>query len=257
MSGETPDHPPGSGLARIAAEEAEPKLEKVRAIDVVPEFWGVWCTIGNGKPHTNAIEAETWGDDGTIHFLLGSHNFLIEKPDAILELVRLEPPRPEWGHRKIAAHDEFVRRRPVPPPPGLSLADHLGQVLRELERIQTRNRGNVSDAAYVASGRADTWEDANDAIKSLHRALEAAGLTDDPPSNDQHPWCKCGAHRLRRYMPWLAFSEFIHTEEKCAQFSLLGIDGMHSSPTGRPVLIIHWRGFPTQPCSYVIGGAQS
>ena len=50
------------------------------------------------------------------------------------------------------------------------LAQRLDSGIRELERIRRRNEGAVRDPAYVGSGKADNWEDANDGLKELYRA---------------------------------------------------------------------------------------
>ena len=69
----------------------EPTLQKVKAIDVKPYRWAVWCTIeGNPKPFANDIVSRRWSEDGAhIWFMLDTHNFLNAQFDEVLELVPL------------------------------------------------------------------------------------------------------------------------------------------------------------------------
>lgn len=72
--------------------------------------------------------------------------------------------------------------------------------------------------------------------------------------NRRLPQCACKVHRLTPYLPAVIFSDFIHTAEKCAVFSMLGFDvGRSHGAEGKPVLTIHWSGYPGG-CSYVVGG---
>ena len=72
-----------------------PETKKVRAIDVKPHFWGIWCTVGDCKdPFVNEIVSRKWSDDHkTIWFMLESHNFSEAAPDEEMELVPLDPKR--------------------------------------------------------------------------------------------------------------------------------------------------------------------
>jgi hypothetical protein len=96
--------------------EAAPKTEKVRAIDVKPYEWGIWCTVGDGKggksePFVNAIESRKWSDDGKrIWFLLGTHNFQDATPDEEMDLVPMS--RPKFAPENDQA--AFVAKRPTP-----------------------------------------------------------------------------------------------------------------------------------------------
>lgn len=65
-----------------------PERVKVRAIDVKPYRWALWCSIEGGPPFENEICLRRWSDDGQgIWFMLESHNFLYAEPNEILELV--------------------------------------------------------------------------------------------------------------------------------------------------------------------------
>jgi hypothetical protein len=99
--------------------DATPAGQKVRAIDVRPYQWAIWCTVadhfgpdGKLKPFANEIEGRKWSDDGqSIWFMLGTHNFYNAKPDDVLELVPIEPKSPKVTDEEQA---DFVRSRPVP-----------------------------------------------------------------------------------------------------------------------------------------------
>jgi hypothetical protein len=91
--------------------DAEPEFEAVRAIDVRPYRWGVWCSIEGGEPFVNVIESRKWSDDGQgIWFCLGSHNFLSAKPAEKLKLVLVDPSK--WA--PVDNQEEFLAQRPTP-----------------------------------------------------------------------------------------------------------------------------------------------
>jgi len=92
-----------------------PEMQKVRAIDVRPYRWGIWCTVGdNPKPFTNAIESRRWSDDGqTIWFMLGTHNYHNARPDEELTLVPMEESRYVDYSREEAEHAQFLAERPT------------------------------------------------------------------------------------------------------------------------------------------------
>ncbi len=70
----------------------EPAFEEVRARDVVPYTWGIWCSIEGSAPFVNEIVAARWSEDGEhIWFMLESHNFEKATPAQAMRLVRLPP----------------------------------------------------------------------------------------------------------------------------------------------------------------------
>jgi hypothetical protein len=94
-----------------------PETKKVRAIDVVPYRWGLWCTVGDSKPFVNDIEGVSWSDDGQhIWFMLGTHNFYKAEPNEIVELVPCEPVTMSEAFMKEEEerHKKFVQSRPQP-----------------------------------------------------------------------------------------------------------------------------------------------
>jgi hypothetical protein len=98
---------------------SEPAFVKIRADEVKPYRWGLWCTVGGGEPHSNPIVSAKWSEDGQrIWFMLDSHNFYDAEPDEVLELVPLgdfwasRPDRPSASQQ----------RRPVPTRP----CEHCG-----------------------------------------------------------------------------------------------------------------------------------
>ena len=93
-------------------EPKEPETKKVRAIDVRPYEWGVWCTVGDDKrPFVNRIEHRAWSDDGlSIWFGLETHNSKNAEPDEEIDLVPLV--RPEFAPKDD--QDAFLAKRPVP-----------------------------------------------------------------------------------------------------------------------------------------------
>jgi hypothetical protein len=94
-----------------------PETKPIRAIDVIPYRWGVWCQIENGKPFTNVIEHLSWSDDGQhIWFALGTHNFHKAEPYEMLDLVPCEPGimSSKFMDEEEENHKKFVQARPKP-----------------------------------------------------------------------------------------------------------------------------------------------
>ncbi len=94
-----------------------PATEKVRAIEVQPYRWGLWCRIeGLKDPIVNQIVVKGWSDDGkTMHFMLDSHNFMTGiDPDEMLDLVPVDDPYAPKTDRET--WQDFAARRPTPKP---------------------------------------------------------------------------------------------------------------------------------------------
>lgn len=73
---------------RVKSAANEPAFVKVRARDVKPYHYGVWCSIGDGEPFANTICHIQWSDDGEhLWFGLDSHNTYKAAPDEMLDLV--------------------------------------------------------------------------------------------------------------------------------------------------------------------------
>ncbi len=84
-----------------------PPTIKVRAIDIRPGRYALWCQFEEGEPFANEICLRRWSEDRTkIVFMLDSHNFVFKKPDEELEVIVL----PTHG-RDFTALDENDRAR--------------------------------------------------------------------------------------------------------------------------------------------------
>lgn len=110
-------HPPkkdimGSNTSDI---HVSPPSVRIRACDVKPYFYGLWCSIQEGTPFVNDIVVVSQKDDGTLAFMLDSHNFLTGiDPNDVIELVPLRKPG-EWA---INRYQDWVlpgRERYEPP----------------------------------------------------------------------------------------------------------------------------------------------
>lgn len=103
----------------VEAALREPKQIKMKAIDVVPYLYGIWCTVeGNPKPFVNGIESVSWSTEkpGQIIFMLGTHNFDFRMADEEIEVVPMEGDA-WWTNearreRYIKEHQAFVAKRP-------------------------------------------------------------------------------------------------------------------------------------------------
>jgi hypothetical protein len=87
-----------------------PKTERVRAIDVKPYEWGIWCTVGgHSEPFVNAIEGRRWSEDGArIWFTLSTLNFQDAAPDEEMDLVPMPPSR----FAPFDSQEAFLAKRP-------------------------------------------------------------------------------------------------------------------------------------------------
>lgn len=66
--------------------------QAIRARDVIPHEWSLWCSVGDSEPFENEICLVKWSEDGlSLWFMLESFNFLNATPDKILELVPHKP----------------------------------------------------------------------------------------------------------------------------------------------------------------------
>lgn len=70
----------------------EPSFTTVRARDIKPHLWALWCSVeGYAKPFANDIEAIRWSEDKEhLWLLLGTHNAYKVRPDDELHLVKRE-----------------------------------------------------------------------------------------------------------------------------------------------------------------------
>lgn len=69
-----------------------PEFVRVRARDVKPYLYAVWCSIEGGEPFSNPICHIEQSEDGSkLYFLLDTHNCVRYDADAELELVVNEP----------------------------------------------------------------------------------------------------------------------------------------------------------------------
>lgn len=91
-----------------------PEETAIKAIDVKPYRWALWCSVGGSEPFLNDIVCRKWSEDGEeIVFMLDSHNYLSSKPDDELNLVPIEPCASlaeEWDRRD----EEKMLQRPRP-----------------------------------------------------------------------------------------------------------------------------------------------
>jgi hypothetical protein len=94
------------------------EMQKVRARDVVPYEWAVWCTVdGYPKAFANSIEHVSWSEDGQhLWFMLGTHNFYKALPDEEIELVPCGPSTmsADYQAKVRKEHAETIAKRPTP-----------------------------------------------------------------------------------------------------------------------------------------------
>ncbi len=97
----------------VLTEPEKPRTEMVRAIDIVPYQYAIWCTVAGSQPFENEIVSRKWSEDGKrIWFMLESFNFYDADPTECVEVV---PFRYEWTTdaeraRQQKEHDAFKAR---------------------------------------------------------------------------------------------------------------------------------------------------
>ena len=90
-----------------------PAIVRLRALDVTPYRFGLWCSVGGGEPFANMICHRAWSDDGTrIIFGLDTHNGYSAAPDEEMLVVPLDGYVPEHQDERDAA---FLASRPGTP----------------------------------------------------------------------------------------------------------------------------------------------
>lgn len=105
--------------------EADHEFVKVKAIDILPNHYALWCSVG-GDPFPNDIGERQWSDDGEfIYFILESLNTLRLRPDQEASLIKLNP-SDEVKVREEGRQAAFVASRP-----------------KKVERCQTITSGAV------------------------------------------------------------------------------------------------------------------
>jgi hypothetical protein len=71
-----------------------PETVKVKATEVKPYHYGLWCSIEGRDPFTNPVVGTRWSEDGKhVWYMLDTHNFHRADPDEFLDLVPLAPHR--------------------------------------------------------------------------------------------------------------------------------------------------------------------
>lgn len=69
----------------------EYKTVTLKAIDVRPYKYSIWCTIADSESFVNEIVYRKWSEDGEyIWWMLDTHNFAKHKPDEMVEVIELE-----------------------------------------------------------------------------------------------------------------------------------------------------------------------
>lgn len=99
----------------------------VKAIDVSPMSYGLYCSVGNYDPFVNPICHRSWSECGTkIWFMLDSHNFISALPDEELKLVKLNNhSRNETEQKKFLAARYDERKK------------MLNQMLNQIQKLAT------------------------------------------------------------------------------------------------------------------------
>lgn len=100
-------------------ETEPPEVVTLKARDIKPYHYGVWCIVGDpdtgnkSKPFSNTICSIKWSEDGEhLWFMLDTHNTMKVAPDEEIEVV---PERGPHSQRTRDRYAEWVL--PAPPKP--------------------------------------------------------------------------------------------------------------------------------------------
>lgn len=96
--------------------DEKPTIVKVRGIDVQPHRYGIWCSIGGGKPFVNEIVNRRWAEDGSdrISIMLESFNFDIVGRDEWIDVVEFEYNKDFYTPERLAKEkQEFDSKDPT------------------------------------------------------------------------------------------------------------------------------------------------
>lgn len=98
----------------------EPVFVTLKARDVKPYHYGVWCSIEDNEPFANTICYIRWSDDGKyLWFGLDSHNTMKVEPDEEVEVIPVQSVYTQRTRDKYAAWT-----LPLPPKPKPTRYDH-------------------------------------------------------------------------------------------------------------------------------------
>lgn len=108
------------------AAKQGPTPVRLKAIDIVPYRYGVWCAVEDGEPFANEVVVRSWAEDGEhIWFMLETHNTLKARADEEIEVVELPPDKYVTPERR-AEREERDRRR-MAMRPGRAEHERTGQ----------------------------------------------------------------------------------------------------------------------------------
>ena len=167
-------------------ETESPPTVQVRARDVKPYHYGIWCSIGDGKPFVNTICGVRWSEDGnSIWFMLESHNFDRADPDEVLDLVE---ERGTFSETLREKYKDFVLGDP---PQKLSYEDverrwsAAKTRVSVLERERDEARAEAAATVRMRSTLERERDEARADVVGLRRLLEAISTAQSPASADQ------------------------------------------------------------------------
>ena len=86
-----------------------------KALDVLPNYNGIWCSIADGDLFVNTIVSRRWSKDGRkITFMLDTHNFYFSSWDEEIQVVEITPDVSENTKKMWAESDDrTMGPRPV------------------------------------------------------------------------------------------------------------------------------------------------
>jgi hypothetical protein len=132
-------------------EQECPPTIMVRARDIKPYHYALWCRIEDGKPFANDIVGVRWSEDGTkLWFMLESHNFFDALPDEMVEVVEMKGQHCEYLRAKYA---DWVLPDPPAKPTYEELEKKLASVESTLKLMRTSHEQTRAEDARAAEAR--------------------------------------------------------------------------------------------------------
>lgn len=148
-------------------EPESPPTVMVRARDIKPYHYALWCRIQDGKPFCNDICGVRWSEDGKkLWFMLESHNFFDSEPDEMVEVVEVKGTHSEYLRAKYA---DWVLSDPPGKPTYEELAAKLASVESTLKLMRSSHEQTRAEDARAAEARIGALQREVERLRAANR----------------------------------------------------------------------------------------
>lgn len=164
----------------------EPKTTMVRARDIKPYHYALWCRIQDGKPFCNDICGVRWSEDGKkLWFMLESHNFFDAEPDEMVEVVEVKSKHSEYLRAKYA---DWALPDPPSKPTYEELEKKLASTESTLKLMRLSHEQTRAEDARVAEARIGALQQEVERLRGLNRHYVDKWCQADADALDKRIW---------------------------------------------------------------------